>query len=246
MATPTLSSVSPLTGPPGSAVVCLGAGFDAHAQVGCPGLVATTWVSATELRAAIPADLEGRAGSSVVVSVFVQNEDGTTSATISFTVRFGETWTTLEAVCGEVPQFRRGGTIPDATIEAWIWSIAQAVNAAMLGRGLSLAAADWAQPAAGAVQPAPESVLELIVRYGAAARLASAVGAQFSATGEWGLAKTLRSDYERELKALRSGEYDKVFRPGAATVSPDPLMGGGDVLTDEGETEQAFSKGQVF
>ena len=246
MAAPTLNSVSPLSGPPGVAVVCLGAGFDTGAQVGCPGLVATTFVSATELRAAIPADLEGRAGSSVVVSVFVQNEDGTTSATLSFTVRFGETWTTLEAVCGEVPQFRRGGTIPDATIEAWIWSIAQRINAIMLRRGLSLAAADWAQPAAGAVQPAPESVLELIVRYGAAARLASAVGAQFSATGEWGLAKTLRSDFDLELKALAAGEYDKVFRPGAATVETGTLAGGGDILTSDGDTEQAFSKGQVF
>ena len=246
MAAPTLSSVSPLTGPPGSAVVCLGAGFNAGAQVGCPGLVATTFVSATELRAAIPADLEGRAGSSVVVSVFVQNEDGSTSATITFTVRFGTTWTSLEAVCGEVPQFRRGGTIPDATIEAWIWSIAQAVNAIMLRRGLSLSAADWQQPAAGTVEPEPASVLELIVRYGAAARLAAVIGSQFSGQGEWGLVKALRADFERELNALSKGEYDKVFRPGAATIESGQLAGGGDIATSKGETESAFSKGQVF
>jgi hypothetical protein len=96
------------------------------------------------------------------------------------------------------------------------------------------------------VQPGPASVLELIVRYGAAARLASVVGSQFAATGEWGLAKTLRADFDRELKALAGGAYDKIFRPGAATASTDPLAGGGDILTSDGDTEQAFSKGQVF
>jgi hypothetical protein len=246
MAAPILSSVSPLSGPPGTAVICLGSGFDAGAQVGCPGLVATTFVSATELHASIPADLEGLAGSSVVISIIVFNEDGSSSAALPFTVRFGQTWTTVQAVCGEVPQFKRGGTIPDTTIDGWIWSIAQAVNAAMLGRGLSMDPGNWAQPAAGALEPDPASVLELIVRYGAAARLASVVGSQFAATGEWGLAKTLRADFDRELKALAGGAYDKIFRPGAATVETGTLVGGGDIATSTGDADQAFSKGQVF
>lgn len=249
MAAPTLTSISPSAGPPGTAVVCSGAGFDPGARVGCPALVDTEWVSATEVRAAIPAGIVGTGA--VPLSVYVMNEDGLMSAILTFTVRFGavgsQTWTTIEQVCGEVPVFKRGGTIRDETLEGWMRSIAQSVNAAMLGRGLSLDPADWQQPDATTAQPSPAAVLELIVRYGAAARLAAVIGSQFSGgQGEWALAKTLRADFERELKALSSGAYDKMFKPGAATVETGTLAGGGDIATSSGEVEPLFKKDQVF
>jgi len=251
MAAPTLFSVSPSLGPPGTTITCLGFGFDAGAQVGCPALAETTFVSAGELEAAIPADLVGPAGGSAIVSVFVQNEDGSRSAIVSFTVAFPypssslQSWTNIEAVCGEVPGFRRGGRIQDATIEGWMRSIAQTIAGAMVRRGLSLDSTAWQQPDAATAMPTAAGVLELINRYGAAARLAGAMASDFTA-GEWGLAKSLQRDFERELKALGDGGYDKLFRPAAATVETGTQFAGGDIETDDGEAEQAFSKNQVF
>jgi len=251
MAAPTLNSVSPASGPPGTAITCLGAGFDAGAQVGCPALVTTTFVSAGELTAVVPADFVGPAGGSVIVSVFVQNEDGLRSAGLLFTLVFPypsatlQSWTNLDAVCGEIPGFRRGGRIQDATIEGWMRSIAQVVAGAMLRRGLSLDSAQWQQPDALTAMPTPAGVLELVNRMGAAARLAGAVASDFT-QGEWALAKNLQRDYERELKTLGEGGYDKLFRPGAATVDSGAQFAGGDIATDSGDAERAFTKTQVF
>ena len=50
------------------------------AQVGCPALVPTVWVSATQLTAAIPADLAGDQGAVITISVYVQNADLSISA----------------------------------------------------------------------------------------------------------------------------------------------------------------------
>jgi hypothetical protein len=251
MAAPVLNSVSPALGPPGTVIACLGSGFDAGAQVGCPALAETTFVGAGELGAAIPADLVGPAGGSAVVSVFVQNEDGSRSAIVPFTVNFPypastlQSWTNVEAVCGEIPGFRRGGRIQDSTIEGWMRSIAQTIAGAMLRRGLSLDSAQWQQPDAATAMPTPAGVLELINRYGAAVRLASAIAGDFT-SGEWGLAKSLTRDFERELKALQDGGYDKLFRPGATTVESGPQFSGGDIVTDQGDAQNAFSKDQVF
>jgi hypothetical protein len=251
MAAPTLTSVSPALGPPGTAITCLGAGFNAGAQVGCPALAATTFVSAGELTAAIPAELVGPAGGSIIVSVFVQNEDGSRSAIVPFTVNFPypsstlQSWTNVEAVCGEVPGFRRGGRIQDATIEGWMRSYAQTIAGAMLRRGLSLDSTQWQQPDAATAMPTAAGVLELVNRLGAAARLAGAIASDFT-QGEWALAKTLRSDFERELKTLGDGGYDKLFRPAAATVDNEPQFAGGDIETDDGDAERAFTKTQIF
>lgn len=251
MAAPVLTSVSPALGPPGSAITCLGSGFDAGAQVACPALVETTRVSAGELTAAIPADLVGPAGESVAVVVFVRNPDGTTSSALSFEVLFPreagqlQAWTTLDQICGEVPGFKRGGRIKDSTIEGWMRSIAQTIAGAMLRRGLPLDPAQWQQPDAATAMPTPAGVLELINRYGAAARLAGAIASDFS-QGEWGLAKNLQRDFERELKTLDSGGYDKLFRLAAATVETGTQFAGGDIETDDGDAEQAFSKNQIF
>ncbi len=151
-----------------------------------------------------------------------------------------DTWTTLEAVADEVPNFKRGGTIKDSTIEGWIRSTGQAVKAAMLRRGLSLDPANWP----GAEEAA--SVLELINRYGAAARLAYAVSSQFG-SGEWGYAKNLQTQFDRDLKALQDGGYDKLFRTAAATLEGGQQVAVGGIVTDGGrEVKPTFTKDQVF
>ena len=251
MAAPTLTSIAPLSGPPGTAIVCLGAGFDAGAQVACPDLVATTWVSAAELRAAIPADLEGPQGGQISVKVFIRNADLSDSDPLPFSVIYPypwpalQTWTNIVAVCGEVPAFKRGGRVSDDTLRGWMRSVAQSIAGAMLRRGLSLSPADWQQPDAETALPTPAGVLELLNRYGAAARLAAAIAGDFT-QGEWGFAKVLQREYERELAALRDGAYDKLFRPAAATVETGTLVGGGDIAASTGDAAQAFSREQVF
>ena len=147
-------------------------------------------------------------------------------------------WTTLEKIAGEVPGFIRGGRITDAQIVVWGDSIEQQINAVMRRRGLSLVAADWSD-ASGA------DLLEMINRLGAGAQLSAAVAGQFSA-GEWGLTKAIERRFEREMKALGDGDYDKLFRPGAATVESGTLFAGGDMTDDEGEVERAFEKGKVM
>src|SRR5580700_8307783 len=176
---PVLTTVWPLFGPPGAAIALTGSGFTAGSQVGCPALVATTFVSATQLTAVIPPNIGGPAGGSTAVGVFVMNADGSTSGVVMFQVQFPpsqlQSWTTVDAVCGEVPGFARGGQISDTQIANWIASVRQSITGAMLGRGLSLDPALWQQPDDSA-NPDPGDVLEMINRYGAAARLSAAVG----------------------------------------------------------------------
>jgi hypothetical protein len=229
-------------------IVCLGEGIDAGAQVMCPSVVDTVITDGTQAAAEVPKGLAGPAGGTMSIAVAIVNEDGSRSNALPFSVRFAaarlQAWTTVEAVAAEVPNFKRGGTIVDKTIEGWVRSIAQTMNAAMLKRGLSLNPADWAQPDENAT-PSPSEILELINRYGAAARLAYALGAQFAA-GDWGFAKNLDAQFTRELKALAAGDYDKIFRPSAATQETGEKVAVGDVLTDSGDVERAFSKTQVF
>jgi len=251
MAAPTLTLVSPAFGPPGTAIALTGTGFAAGTQVGCPALVTTVVVGATSLTAAIPLDVLGAAGTDVVVMVFVLNADGSKSAGLPFTVKLPadhlQTYTTIEAVCGEVVGFKRGGNIPDAIILGWMRTIAQSINGALLKRGLPLDASLWQQAAAGSGQPAPSAVLDMINRLGAAARLATVVGSQFTA-GESGLGKNLQAEYFRELKALKDGDYDKLFLPAAATMLSGPHLAVGDVSKPDGsgDPDQAFSKDQIF
>jgi hypothetical protein len=238
----TLTSVSPSEGSPGTAITCTGTGFDAGAQVGCPTLVATTFVNPTTLQATIPWGLAGPAGGSVQLGVYVVGSDGSTSAVVMITVNFPtllQAWTTLDAVVGEVPGFQRGGLIKDPQINIWIRSVAQEIAAEMMRRGLSLDPATW-QPAGSAAQPDPADVLEMINRMGAAARLAAAISSQFSGgQGEWSVSKNLSGAYLRQLGALRNGDYDKFFNPAAATVDPEP--------TFEGSTGwPVFRREQVF
>jgi len=250
MAAPTLTSVSPSSGPLGTAITCTGAGFDSGARIGCPGLVTTTYVSATSLTAAIPADLVGPPGGEMVIAVFVENVDGSRSASLPFTIRFAalhQGWTTVAAVCAEVPGFKRAGTrIPDATIEGWIRSGAQVIAGVMLGRGLSLDSTAWQPVTEITGMPSPAGVLEMINRLGAAARLAATVAADFAAQGEWPLAKNLQDCYTRELGRLEKGAYDKLFRPAAATRETGGQLAVGDLSDSQGEPERSFTKDQVF
>jgi IPT/TIG domain len=225
---PVLTSVSPLSGPPGAAITCLGSGFTAASQVSCPTLVPTTYVDAGTLTAELPHGIEGPGGGSTQIGVYVMNADGSTSNVVIFTVLFPQTklqaWTSAERVCSEVPGFKRGGQITDTQINTWIRSVAQEVAAALLRRGLSLDPATWQQPGSAA-QPDPVDVLEMINRMGAGARLASAIGAQFAQGGqEWGVSKNLAAAYQRQLLSLNNGDYDKLFQPGAATVETGPQL----------------------
>lgn len=246
---PTLNSISPASGPPDTLVTLLGAGFSSGSQVGCPTLVATTLVDSGTLTCLIPGDIEGPAGTAVPVAVYVQNPDGSTSTVLMFSVEMLadklQCWTTVDAVTGEVPGFQRGGKIDDAQILVWMRSVAQALKGMLLRRGLSLNPADWQQPGADA-SPEAVSVLEMINRLGAAARLAAAVSAQFSATGEWALSKNLRSAYKDECATLIAGDYDKLFRPSAATIESGPEFASGDMTNRRGYEDNAFSKEQVF
>jgi hypothetical protein len=232
-------------------ITVMGSGFNPAAQVGCPALVDTTFTDSTSLQAAIPADLDGPAGASMLIAVFVRNPDGSISNMAQFTVLFAasvlQSWTTLDKVVGEVPAFTRGiGSITDDTLRTWIKSIAQTVSSCLLRRGLPLDPAQWQQPSALNAYQSPADVLEMITRYGAAARLAAAISSQFSSGGENPLSKNLADAYARELKLLSGGDYDKLFLPAAATVETGQLVEAGDVFTANGESEQAFTKGQVF
>lgn len=239
-----LTSVSPSSGPPGTAITCLGAGFDAGSQVGCPTIVPTAMVDAGTLTAAIPPDLAGPDGGATQIAVFVLGADGSTSGVVMFTVQFPaaklQSWTTADAVVGEVPGFQRGGRITDDQIKTWIRSVAQEIAAEMMRRGLSLNPATWQQPTTAA-EPDPVDVLEMMNRMGAAARLAAAIGAQFGQGGqEWGASKNLERTYNRQLQALHAGDYDKLFNPTAATVDVQPQLAAGT------GHEPAFRKEQVF
>jgi hypothetical protein len=147
----------------------------------------------------------------------------------------------VAAVAGEVPGFARGGRIKDDQIAIWIRSVAQEITAEMLRRGLSLDPATWTA-ASPAAMPSPADLLEMVNRMGAGARLAAAVGAQFSAGTEWAVAKNLERAYLRHLQALRSGDYDKIFRPTAATVQAGPQL----AYADTSDARPAFEKGKVF
>ena len=250
MAAPVLTLISPVAGAPGTAITLAGTGFAAGARVGCPALVPAAFVSSTQLTAVIPSDIVGPEGGTMAVAVFVLNPDGGMSGTQLFTVQFPrtalQTWTTVELVCAEVPEFVRNTRVDDATILNWMRSIAQTVCGVMLKRGMSLDALQWATADAGSALPSPAGVLEQIVRLGAAARLASVISGNFSAGGEWGLATNLTKAFAGEMKMLGEGVYDKLFLPSAATVNVGPSFSGGNVTTKDGCSTQAFRKQEVF
>ena len=243
-----LTSISPLSGPPGAAITCVGSGFATTSRVVCPSVVATTYVDATPLTAESPA-VAGPAGGSLPIQVFVLQTDGSVSNALPFTVLFPtvllQAWTDAASVAAEIPGFARGGQIKDAQIQTWIRSVGQEIAAEMLRRGLSTDPTTWSQ---GGVQgtPNPVDVLEMLNRMGAAARLASAVGAQFAGQGEWGVAKACREAYLRQLAALRGGDYDKFFLPGAVTVEPGRQFGYGDMSGCDGDVDPAFRKDKRF
>ncbi len=219
MSAPVLNSISPTLGAPGVAITVTGSGFTAASRVGCPSLVPTTYIDANTLTAEIPA-MEGPAGASIRVQVYVLNADGAVSNTLDLSIDFpiasAQGWTTVDNVAGEIPNFQRAAAIPDSTIVSWIQSISQSVTAVLLRRALPLDPSQWAQPDAASAAPTAAAVLELITRYGAAARLAAAVAGQFT-SGVNALQADLSAAYKREYQLLDSGGYDKLFFPAAAT-----------------------------
>jgi len=259
---PILTSISPASGAPGTVITLTGSGFVAGSQVGCPALVATTYVSATELTATIPADLTGPPGS-LAVSVYVENPDSTISGIVIFQALMpypetqappdnSQSWTTIDVVCGELPNFKRGGKIPDSQILTWMRSYCTKIMAVFVRRGLSLNPADW-QPANSNPDPSgtpattgltPQGWLEMVNRYGAAARLARAVGGEFT-SGKWNLAESLAEDYTKEMEALEAGEMDKLFNPQATTLDTTPQFVSGDMTDGQGDATNAFARENV-
>jgi hypothetical protein len=245
---PTLTSISPTSGPPGTVLTVAGSGFDYGSQVGCPDLVPTIWVDGNQLQATVPVDIVGPAGTSQPIAVFVRDAEGKTSTVLLFTVEFPattlQTWTTIDAVCGEVPGFERGGTITDEQILTWMRSVAQAIAAVMFKRGLSLDPSQWQQPD-DTVTPTPAGVLEMLNRLGAASRLAAAIASQWG-DKEWAVTTNLTQSYDDEMLTLREGDYDKLFAPSSVTVETGPQFSAGDMTNYEGRTERAFRKEQEF
>lgn len=267
MAAPTLNSVWPSSGPPGTAITLAGAGFVDGARVACPALVTATLVipegtppPAPYLTAAIPDDIVGPPSGTMVISIYVQNPDGVRSGIIPFTIEFPisdteplysptlQGYTSLLRVMAEVPGFKitSGGAINAETIHNWIGTVAQSVNGALIRRGLPLDSSLWPAAAPGTAQPTAAGVLEMVNRLGAAARLAAAIASQFT-SGEWGIAKTLQREYEREINRLETGAYDKLFLARAATIEAGPQVFVGDQTDPEtGDDTTAFKKEDVF
>ena len=244
MPAPTLTSLSPSSGPPGTAITATGAGFLSGARIALPAFIPTIYVSPTQLIAAVPSDLLAPGAPSLILSVFVENPDGLRSSALTFTVVFAplaQAWTTVELVAAEVPGFKRGGRVEDKTIQNWIRSIAQSISGAMLRRALPLDPAQWPTPSPTTGLPAAIGVLELINRLGAAAPLAAAIASDFT-SGEWGLAKSLEQRYQSERKALASGDYDCLFKVSAAVIETTPGLSTGDTA----DSPPAFTKDQVF
>jgi hypothetical protein len=245
----TLTSISPLSGPPGTTVTLTGAGFTAGSRAACPALAPTTYLSAVSMTVQVPVDLAGPAGGTIPVGIFVVDPDGTISAVQIFTVQFPDSklqsWTSIGSVCGEVPGFQRGGQIDDRQIQVWIESIAQEIAGLMLRRGLPLDSTQWQQPTADA-WPTPAGLLEMINRLGAAAQLAATVAAQFTGQ-DLPIRRNLQSRYDDCKKALLGGDYDKLFLPSAATLAPGPQFAGGNMTSNRtGRDERSFRKDQVF
>jgi hypothetical protein len=244
----TLTSISPVSGPPGTAVTLTGAGFDASSQAACPTLQPTAYVSATQLTVQIAADLAGPAGGSMAVGIYVVGGDGSTSGVQMFTVEFPaaqlQTWTTLEAVCSEVPGFQRWGQITDKQIQTWMTSMAQPVAAIMARRGLPINPALWPQPDPG-VLLTPAGLLEMINRLGAAARLAAACASLFTQV-DWAIRKTLQQAYDDECRTLLSGDYDRWFLATAATLETLPELAAGGMTDSDGKPDTKFRKDQEF
>jgi hypothetical protein len=149
----------------------------------------------------------------------------------------------VDAVAGEVPGFERGGQISDDMIQRWIENAAQIVNGVMLKRGLDPTL--WAQPA-GDAMPDPSSVLEMIVRLGAAADLAAAVSSVWG-NAKWPIVGTLSAAYDEQLQGLRDGEYDHLFlATGAVTEITGPMFAGSTPTKKDGRPRVFFKKGREF
>lgn len=248
MSAPVIASVSPVLGAPGTAIALSGSGFIAGVRMGCPSFVPTVLVDSGHLTAVIP-QMEGVPGGSQLVSVFAVNPDGSVSNSVTFTVTFPRTaaqaWTSVAQVCAEAPSFVRGvGNIPDKTILGWIQSVSQQVTSCLLRRGLPLDPTQWQQANALSADPSAAATLELITRYGAAARLVAAISSQFTG-GPNALQADLKSAFNREFQLLSDGSYDKLFLPTAATEISGQSFGS-DLQPGQQQGHTVFRKDQVF
>jgi hypothetical protein len=155
---------------------------------------------------------------------------------------------TVDDVCTAFPRFVRNAanSIQDTQIQDWIDDRKARIRAAFITRQID--------PDSITLTPDQAGFLRALNRDGAIADLGDALQGNISLQpGEYSLAGARRASFERQIKEIKEGLYDKIFAPVVArTVAIEPLLGG----TAGGETDRstafdrgenkAFSKDQTF
>jgi len=154
---------------------------------------------------------------------------------------------TVDDVCSAFPRFQRNvpGSIQDAQIQGWIDDRKARIRAAFFARSID--------PDAMTLTTDQANFLRALNRDGAIADLGDALQGNVSLQpGEHSLAGSRRQSFERQIKEIKDGLFDKIFAAIARTVEIEPLLGGvaggetdRSTAFDRGE-DKAFSKNQSF
>lgn len=155
---------------------------------------------------------------------------------------------TVDDVCTAFPRFARNAvnSIQDTQIQDWIDDRKARVRAALYARAID--------PDAMALDADQAAFLRALNRDGSIADLADALQGNVSLQpGEYSLAGQHRVSFERQIKEIKEGLYDKFFAPSSArTVEIEPTFGGiaggetdHSTAFDRGENKM-FSKNQTF
>ena len=154
---------------------------------------------------------------------------------------------TVDDVCSAFPRFVRNApnSVQDTQIQDWIDDRKARIRAALYARALD--------PDAMQLTSDQANFLRALNRDGAIADLGDALQGNVSLQpGEHSLAGSRRQSFERQIKEIKDGLYDKIFAAIARTVEIEPLLGGvaggetdRSTAFDRGE-DKAFSKNQAF
>jgi hypothetical protein len=155
---------------------------------------------------------------------------------------------TVDDVCTAFPRFVRNAanSIQDTQIQDWIDDRKARLRAALYARAID--------PDAMILTTDQAAFLRALNRDGAIADLADALQGNVSLQpGEYSLAGQHRATFERQIKEIKDGLYDKFFAPAIAkTVEIEPALGGIAGGETDGSTagerreNKAFSKNQRF
>jgi hypothetical protein len=155
---------------------------------------------------------------------------------------------TVDDVCTAFPRFVRNapGSIQDTQIQGWIDDRKARIRSAFYARAID--------PDAMQLTLDQANFLRALNRDGAIADLGDALQGNVSLQpGEHSLAGARRQSFERQIKEIKDGLYDKIFAPVIAkTVEIEPTLGGTaggetdhSTAFDRGE-DKAFSKDQTY